>query len=76
MHFFILAGGFGTRLRSVIGESQKALAVVNEMPLLYHQILLWQREGAKSFTFLLHYRSSDVIKYLKDEIKYGGFTRV
>ena len=63
----ILAGGFGTRLRSVLGNTPKALALVNDKPFLYLQIKHWLNQGITSFIFLLHYQADQIIAFLKSE---------
>ena len=69
----ILAGGFGTRLRSVIGQNQKALAEINGTPLLYYQIHFWLKAGATKFILLLHYKAELVIEYIENEKRVGAF---
>lgn len=66
----VLAGGFGTRLESVLGEVPKALAPVFGRPFLYFQIESWIRQGCKSFVFLLHHKAEQIIAFLKTE-KHG-----
>ena len=61
----VLAGGFGTRLQSVVSDTPKALAPINGIPLLKLQLSHWISQGQKEFTFLLCYQSSKVIKYLE-----------
>jgi D-glycero-alpha-D-manno-heptose 1-phosphate guanylyltransferase len=63
----VLAGGFGTRLRTVIGDTPKALAPVFDTPFLYFQIENWIRQGCKSFIFLLHHKADQIIAFLKSE---------
>lgn len=67
MKLLVLAGGFGTRLNSVVFEVPKALAPVGELPFLYLQIEHWIAQGLRSFVFLLHHRASLVISFLKAE---------
>lgn len=69
----ILAGGFGTRLRSVIGESQKALAEINGIPMLYYQIHFWISNGATRLILLLHYKAELVIDYIENQKRVGAF---
>jgi NDP-sugar pyrophosphorylase family protein len=63
----VLAGGFGTRLQSVLGEVPKALAPVCGKPFLYFQIDSWIKQGCKSFVFLLHHKADQIISFLKTE---------
>jgi D-glycero-alpha-D-manno-heptose 1-phosphate guanylyltransferase len=63
----VLAGGFGTRLQSVLDGSPKALALVQGKPFLSFQIDHWVKQGVESFIFMLHYRADAVIEFLKSE---------
>jgi len=64
---FVLAGGFGTRLQSVLNGSPKALAMVSGKPFLALQIEHWLKHGVTSFVFLLHHKSELIIEFLKFE---------
>ena len=61
MKLFVLAGGFGTRIKPLIGEQPKALATVNGKPFLVMQIENWISKGFTDFYFLLHYGSKAII---------------
>jgi D-glycero-alpha-D-manno-heptose 1-phosphate guanylyltransferase len=63
----VLAGGFGTRLQSVVSEVPKALAPVGNVPFLYLQIEHWISQGLRSFVFLLHHQSGLIIHFLEYE---------
>ena len=67
MKLLVLAGGFGTRLRSVVAEIPKALAPVGEESFLHLQIENWKNQGLKSFVFLLHHQADLIIDFLKNE---------
>lgn len=67
MKLLVLAGGFGTRLQSVVSDVPKALAPINGIPFLEFQIENWLNQGVDSFIFLLHYQASMVIEFLKKE---------
>lgn len=67
---FVLAGGFGVRLQSILGQSPKALAPVNGKPFLYLQIEHWLNQGITSFIFLLHHHADQIIAFLKNEEKH------
>ena len=53
----VLAGGFGTRLRSLISDVPKPLAPVAGRPFLVHLIEKWVAQGANEFIFLLHFEA-------------------
>jgi NDP-sugar pyrophosphorylase family protein len=61
---FILAGGFGTRLRSAVSDVPKPLAPVKGIPFLFFQINNWQLQGVRNFYFLLHHQSQMIIDYV------------
>jgi D-glycero-alpha-D-manno-heptose 1-phosphate guanylyltransferase len=60
----VLAGGFGTRLKSVINATPKALADINGTPFLTYLFSNWIRAGFNNFIFSLHYESEQIIEYL------------
>jgi D-glycero-alpha-D-manno-heptose 1-phosphate guanylyltransferase len=62
----VLAGGFGTRLRSAIGEVPKPLAPVRGRPFLYYLIENWRNQGVTKLTFLLHHKAKCIEDYLCD----------
>ncbi len=45
MKLIILAGGFGTRLKSVVGDLPKILAPIKGRPFLHHQIENWKKNN-------------------------------
>ena len=61
----ILAGGFGTRLRSVVNDKPKCLAVINERPFLSYLIDSLLKYNYDRFIFSLGYMSDDVIEFIK-----------
>jgi len=67
MRLLVLAGGFGTRLQSVVAEVPKALAPVGDVPFLHLQIEHWIAQGVRSFVFLLHHQADLIIRFLKRE---------
>jgi D-glycero-alpha-D-manno-heptose 1-phosphate guanylyltransferase len=52
----ILAGGLGTRLRSVVAEVPKPMAPVNGRPFLEHQMDYWIDQGIARFILSVGYR--------------------
>ena len=66
-HLFVLAGGFGTRLQSVVSDVPKPLAPVNGHPFLYYQMKNWISQGLTSFVFLLHNKAEMIVDFLENE---------
>jgi D-glycero-alpha-D-manno-heptose 1-phosphate guanylyltransferase len=61
----ILAGGFGTRLRSVVEGVPKPLAPVGETPFLHYCLEQLIRHGINKFIFSLHYQAKMIVDYIK-----------
>lgn len=60
----ILAGGLGTRLRSVVSDVPKCMAPVNGVPFIHFIIIYLKKEGIDHFIFSLGYKSEIVIDYV------------
>jgi D-glycero-alpha-D-manno-heptose 1-phosphate guanylyltransferase len=60
----ILAGGLGTRLRSVVSELPKCMAPVAGKPFLHYVIAHLQKQGVNKFIFSLGYKSDVIIEYI------------
>jgi D-glycero-alpha-D-manno-heptose 1-phosphate guanylyltransferase len=67
MKLLVLAGGFGTRLKSVVTDVPKALAPVGGVTFLYLQIEHWVSQGINSFVFLLHHQADLIVDFIKIE---------
>ena len=65
MRLLVLAGGFGTRLKTTVGDVPKALAPVGDLPFLQLQVEHWLEQGLSEFTFLLHHQADQIIDFLK-----------
>lgn len=63
----ILAGGLGTRLRSVVSDLPKCMAPVNGKPFLDYVISYFQNEGISDFIFSLGYKHEIVENYLQHQ---------
>ena len=72
MQLLVLAGGFGTRLKSAVSEVPKPLAPINGTPLLQLQLKHWIEQGQRSFIFLLHHQADLIIKLLVKQSNYFG----
>jgi D-glycero-alpha-D-manno-heptose 1-phosphate guanylyltransferase len=60
----VLAGGFGTRLQSVVSDVPKPLAPVHGKPFLSFLLNNWQQAGVRDFVFLLHHKADLIETYL------------
>jgi len=65
LKMLVLAGGFGTRLQSVLPDTPKAMAPVGEIPFLALQLENWMAQGVRSFVFLLHHHADRIISFLE-----------
>ena len=61
----VLAGGFGTRLKSVVSDVPKPLAPVEGKPFLIHLIQNCISQGANEFVLLLHFEADKIIDIIK-----------
>ena len=62
----VLAGGFGTRLRSLVADVPKPLAPVANQPFIVYLIQHWVAQGITDFIFLLHYEAEKIESMLGD----------
>lgn len=67
----VLAGGFGTRLRTVVSEVPKPLAPVMQQPFLHYLLQHWIGQGIRRFIFLLHHQAATIAAYLEQEARSG-----
>jgi D-glycero-alpha-D-manno-heptose 1-phosphate guanylyltransferase len=67
----ILAGGFGTRLRSVFSDRPKVLVPINGVPFLRCYLDWLRRFGARRVILALGYKAEMVQDYIKSE-KWSG----
>jgi NDP-sugar pyrophosphorylase family protein len=72
----VLAGGFGTRLRSLVSDVPKPLAPVAGQPFIIHLIKHWVAQGVKEFIFLLHYEAVQIETMLDDLSLYPEFVGI
>ena len=64
-HAIILAGGLGTRLRSVVSELPKCMAPVNGRPFISYLIRNLQLQGISNFIFSVGYKHVSITKYIE-----------
>ncbi len=66
----ILAGGLGTRLRSVVADMPKCMAPVSGKPFCSFLISYLQKQGIEKFIFSVGYLHEKIDNYLKEN--YSG----
>lgn len=59
----VLAGGLGTRLRSVVADVPKPMAPIDGEPFLKHQLDYWIAGGIERFILSVGYRREAIIDY-------------
>ena len=64
-NLIVLAGGFGSRLKTAVSDVPKPLAPIGDKTFLEYLINNWTKVGIKDITFLLHYESEKIIELLK-----------
>ena len=70
---FVLAGGFGTRLRSIVSDVPKPLAPVSGKPFISYLIGHWVEQGINDFVFLLHYEAGQINAVLESMLQIRSF---
>ena len=68
----ILAGGFGTRLQSVVADVPKPMAPINGIPFLNYQLMYLKHYGIKNIIFSTGYLSEKISEYYKRD--FNGLT--
>lgn len=63
MDAVVLAGGLGTRLRSVVADLPKPMASVNGRPFLEHQLRYWMRQGIDRFILSVGYKHETIVAH-------------
>lgn len=71
MKAIIMAGGQGTRLKSVTGDTPKPMALLAGKPVLEHILLLLKRCGIDDVCMSLHYRPEVIMDYFGDGAAWG-----
>jgi len=61
----ILAGGLGTRLRSVVSEVPKCMAPVAGKPFLHYVIAHLSSQGITDFIVSVGYKSESIISFIR-----------
>lgn len=66
MQAVLLAGGLGTRLRLVVSDRPKPMALIGDRPFLEYVVLELKKHGITKIIFAVGYKGSMVEAYFKD----------
>lgn len=69
----ILAGGLGTRLKSVVSDLPKSLAPVAGKPFLAYLLDYAKKQGIEKFIFALGYKTEQIESFVKDWMPEGSY---
>ncbi|MCI8515889.1 MAG: NTP transferase domain-containing protein [Hungatella sp.] len=71
MEAILLAGGLGTRLRSVVSDRPKPMALIQEKPFMEYVIRELAKQGIDQIIFAVGYKGSMVEEYFGDGRGFG-----
>jgi D-glycero-alpha-D-manno-heptose 1-phosphate guanylyltransferase len=71
MQLLILAGGLGTRLRSVVSDRPKCMALIEGRPFLEYLIRMFQRQGVADIVLATSYQAELIREYFGDGRRLG-----
>ncbi len=69
MQAIVLAGGFGTRLKSEVPDLPKPMAPVGGVPFLDHLLRFWIRQGVDEFVLSVHHQWQTIHRYFGDSFQ-------
>lgn len=72
MQAIILAGGFGTRLRSVLPDLPKPMAPIHDKPFLAHLLTYLKSQGITQVILPVHYMAEKIMAYFQSQ--YAGIS--
>ena len=71
MQAILLAGGLGTRLRSVVSDRPKPMALIQEKPFMEYVIQELKQHGINEIIFAVGYKGTMVEEYFGDGSAFG-----
>lgn len=71
MEAIVLAGGLGTRLRSVVSDRPKPMALINNKPFLEYLVENLRDQGVLDFIFAVGYMHEIIEEYFEHGAKFG-----
>lgn len=69
MDVIVLAGGLGTRLRNVINDRPKPMALINGKPFLYYIFCWLEKQNIERIILSVGYKSEIIKDYFGDKLK-------
>ncbi len=72
MQAILLAGGLGTRLRSVVSDRPKPMALIEDKPFMEYVVHELSRHGVTDIIFAVGYKGSMVEEYFGDGSRFGA----
>jgi D-glycero-alpha-D-manno-heptose 1-phosphate guanylyltransferase len=70
----ILAGGMGTRLRSVVPDLPKPMAPINGRPFIEYQLDYWIGQGVDRFVLSVGYKKEAIMEYFGSSYRAASLT--
>ena len=70
----VLAGGLGTRLRSVVADLPKSLAPIAGKPFLSYLLDYSQKQGIKKFIFALGYKTELIEEFIEASLPADAYS--
>ncbi|MGH9910375.1 MAG: sugar phosphate nucleotidyltransferase, partial [Nitrososphaerales archaeon] len=67
----ILVGGLGTRLRDIVKDRPKPLALINGRPFLEYQIAFLKKYNIRDIVLCIGYQGEKIEEYFSDGIRHG-----
>jgi NDP-sugar pyrophosphorylase family protein len=67
----ILAGGFGTRLRPLVSDRPKPMALINGKPFLEYLLHFLKKQQITNILFCLYFMKDSIIKHFGNGTKFG-----
>ena len=71
MKAIILAGGFGTRLKSILGDIPKHMIMIAGKPFLEYQIMFLKKQGINEIILAVHHMSNKIKSYFGNGSRLG-----
>ena len=71
MQAILLAGGLGTRLRSVVSDRPKPMALIQNKPFMEYVVLELKKQGIQDIIFAVGYKGTMVEDYFGDGEAFG-----